>query len=632
MDDSASSRSPVRWFYCSAQKRLGYTLMGDGGQWSMSSAYLAGKYVIDPRDSVLLPYWDSMVVVFIVWISLATPYQVGFDLFQEVTARSTLWHASALSINLVFALDIILQFFTSFPHPVNRRWVRMPKSIVKSYVRGCFIPDLLSVVPYRSIVDYLTLRSNDDYSFWGVFQILRLLTLLRIYRLNARYEARIDVPYTWLKLANLTVILCFSFHWMACAWGYLLTIEKHLGWYEGFTWGDALRDDKPSMFQDPRKPQPFELYIASLYWSAMTITTTGYGDVTACNVIEMWAALSAMAFSGLIWANIIGSVCAIASSLDAEKVYHESNMDALNNMMHHLDLPQDNRTRLRELFRCRKVLYHRERQVDLLRSMSPELQGKVARWVQGNMLGKVWFFRDSHNDAFVVGLFESFQFTVYPPRELVILPQTLVCVQQGVALNGAKVLAPKSIWGMEDVLLSNPLLLDGAKPLSLSYLEIQYLVQDVLFRLILNFPEDKKRIRTASIWIGIARAVAWGVVRPLTQEELEEMEIEAEHNRMMAENKLEENMWHLQTLASEDFASPYTRAVQSKIIEKKLQQTMLLLERYGARQGKMKSRLSGTSASHEPGSQGSQPGERVQVKENVWVSLFNSKRPENPPK
>ena len=55
----------------------------------------------------------------------------------------------------------------------------------------------------------------------------------------------------------------------------------------------------------------------------------------------MWAALSAMAFSGLIWANIIGSVCAIASSLDAEKVYHESNMDALNNMMHHLDLPQD---------------------------------------------------------------------------------------------------------------------------------------------------------------------------------------------------------------------------------------------------------------------------------------------------
>ena len=80
---------------------------------------------------------------------------------------------------------------------------------------------------------------------------------------------------------------------------------------------------------------------------------------------------------------------------------------------------------------------------------------------------------------------------------------------------------------MEDVLLSNPLLLDGAKPLSLSYLEIQYLVQDVLFRLILNFPEDKKRIRTASIWIGIARAVAWGVVRPLTQEELEEMEIEA---------------------------------------------------------------------------------------------------------
>jgi len=630
MDDSASSRSSVRWISCHARRSEGYTGMGDGGQWSMFSAYLAGKYVIDPRDSALLPYWDSLVVVFIVWISLITPYQVGFDLFSEVTTRSTLLHACALSINLVLALDIILQLFMSFPHPVNRRWVRMPKIIVKSYLRGCFIPDLLSVFPYRFIVDYLTLRSNGDYRFWGVFQILRLLTLLRINRLNARYEARIDIPYTWLKLANLIVILCFSFHWMACAWGYLLTIEKHMGWYEGFTWGDALRDDKPSMFQDPRTPQPFELYIASLYWSAMTITTTGYGDVTACNVIEMWAALSAMAFSGLIWANIIGSICAIASSLDAEKVYHESNMDALNNMMHSLDLPQDNRIRLRELFRCRKVLYHRERQVDLLRSMSPELQGKVARWVQGNMLGKVWFFRDSQNDAFVVGLFESFQFTVYPPRELVILPQTLVCVQQGVALNGAKVLAPKSIWGLEDLILSNPLLLDDAKPLSLSYLEIQYLVRNVLMRLVVNFPEDNKRMRTAAIWIGIARAVARGVVRPLTEEELEEMEIEAEHNKIMAEHKLEENMWHLQTLDSVDFASPYTRAVQSKIIEKKLQQTILLLERYGARRGMMKSRSSRTSASHAAVSHGSQPDERV--KDNVWMGLFNTKRPVNPPK
>lgn len=494
---------------------------------STLTAFLAGKYVVNPKNSVFLPYWDLMMSILIVIISFTTPYEIGFCM-QSTSADTWLRTRRArvllLGINGMFAIDMVLQLFVSFPHPVNHRWVRMPLSIVKNYLAGWFAIDAISVFPWGEMVGYLKDTGGDGFDILGTLQMFSLFKLLRVPRLATRYEARIDVPYTWMKLTHLLGLLALSFHWMACYWGFLLTWQRFHGLHEGYTWGDNLRQSKPGWFADEHKDSPFELFTAALYWSAVTIISIGYGDITANSTFEAKGALVAMATSGLIWAHIIGSICAIASTFDSETIAQENTLDSLNYMMRTLDLPQETRMRLRELFMCRKVLFHREKQVELLRNMSPEQQGIVARWVQSSMMNKVWFLDENTSDAFVVGIFERLQYTVYPPREIVALPRTLVNLLSGVAMSAANIKPAGSLWGVEDLILTDPSLMDDERPLALSYLEIQYLSQCNFTELCASHPAERQRIRKLKMLLTFKRAVVRGHVTIVTEKELREME------------------------------------------------------------------------------------------------------------
>jgi len=456
----------------------------------------AGKFVLDPHASSILPVWDSIILLMIVIISFHVPYQVAFRIDAEDVG---LVAVVARCVDTTFACDMLIQFFVSYPREEDHRWVRMPNAIVAHYFYGYFFLDILSVFPYDVVSKYITLEMGPRFKFLGLFKLLSLIRLGRVNRLIARYEALVNLPYTHIRLLKLLIVLSFSLHWIACAWGLLFFVETSLGIKIDSTWPQVLRGAKPGMFADPDAYGAFELYTASMYWSCMTITSIGYGDVLANNAMEAWGATIIMALSGLLWANIIGSICAIAGSLDAETAEHENQLDSLNTMMRHLDLPQDLRVQLREFFMCRAGLSFRAKQYELIKAMSPELKGGVARWMQSTMMKKVWFFQDVSN-AFAVGLFEHFSFAMYPPREMVNISRSLIFLLSGVVMKSAKILPPGSVWGVDNLILTNVKLQQDSSVLALSYLQLQYLRQSGLVELTLDFPAERKQIRKAAAY------------------------------------------------------------------------------------------------------------------------------------
>lgn len=145
--------------------------------------------------------------------------------------------------------------------------------------------------------------------------------------------------------------------------------------------------------------------------------------------------------------------------------------------------------------------------MELLLAMSPGYQAEVARWAQQTLLQKVWFL-DGAKDGFVVGLFQRFQLDAYPPREIVKLSQTLVCVDEGVAMLECKILTRAAVWGISDVLLSNPALFKNQTPLALSYLHVHFLTQGHLSQLISLHPDERRRLRNAAIKVALCRGLA----------------------------------------------------------------------------------------------------------------------------
>eukprot|EP00928_Gymnodinium_smaydae_P016246 TRINITY_DN1606_c0_g3_i2.p1 TRINITY_DN1606_c0_g3~~TRINITY_DN1606_c0_g3_i2.p1 ORF type:complete len:613 (-),score=115.75 TRINITY_DN1606_c0_g3_i2:183-2021(-) len=484
------------------------------GPSALMNAFLAGKMVIDPHSSSALPFWDILMTVSIVVVSISVPYDIGFYTVDPNNG-SFIYESVTRVLTLLFMFDILLQFFISVQNPDNQRWIRMPNVIFMRYLKVNFLFDVFSVIPYGKLSLYFITRMGMGrrYNLVKVFDVLTLLRLLRANRLVARYEALFDVPYTSVRLMKLLMLLSLSLHWIACFWGFILSVEMCLGWYDGYTWVDALRAAKPGLFQGEEE-QAWELYTASIYWSSMTITSIGYGDITATNGLEAWGATFAMAACGIIWANIIGSICAIASSMSAEVEEHEQQLIALNSMMRTVDLPQEMRVQLREFFVCRRGLFYRQKQKNIVDMMSPQLQGEVCHTFQEHMLSNVYYFHDV-GDAFVVSLFKNFRYTMYPPKELIRLHGALVLILRGVVLRQAQLLSPGAIWGKEDVLLHNRQLWDNISPLALSYVDIQYIESKGLHSVLESHPLERTRIRRATRWVATRRAIVRRIVAPM---------------------------------------------------------------------------------------------------------------------
>ena len=79
----------------------------------------------------------------------------------------------------------------------------------------------------------------------------------------------------------------------------------------------------PPSLPPPYSPLPFhsppvQLYVASLYWAIMSITSIGYGDIAAQHhdPAEQGVACVLMLLGALAWGQVVGTIVAVISNLE----------------------------------------------------------------------------------------------------------------------------------------------------------------------------------------------------------------------------------------------------------------------------------------------------------------------------
>ena len=391
-------------------------------------------YIIDPRSSRHMQKLDFIVGLALVFTAFVTPVEVSFMPPPE-TWIDPLFLMNRV-IDFVFIVDFVLQFFLMYPEESREgaRWVFDPYLIWRHYLTTWFLLDLISILV--SAFDFIALFGEAGSSSQAtilseasmdacatsasetgdldnvsklkalrvlrVLRLIKLLRLLRMSRIIKRWESKVAINYAAAAIVRVLVSLLLWAHLCACLW----TLQTDL-FHEtrSETWlgldgmcSRALTSD--CTYIDSCKPAG-ELYVASLYWSVMTITSIGYGDIHPVTWAERAVNIVVMLMGSILWGQLIGTFCSIIATFNPEGAEFRRMMDELNRFMRLEGLDNAMRQRLREYFHQTKHLRLTQAQRQLLQQMSPLLQGEVAWRINERWLRRVWFLRGAEH-AFVV--------------------------------------------------------------------------------------------------------------------------------------------------------------------------------------------------------------------------------------
>eukprot|EP00928_Gymnodinium_smaydae_P010605 TRINITY_DN13998_c0_g1_i1.p1 TRINITY_DN13998_c0_g1~~TRINITY_DN13998_c0_g1_i1.p1 ORF type:complete len:699 (-),score=89.58 TRINITY_DN13998_c0_g1_i1:182-1969(-) len=473
--------------------------------------------------------WDILVFSCIITSAYYVPFSVALsnrmDNSEKLLTRI---------LDMVFIADLFLQFFIAVPTTTSESVYQYEKRPSRILLRYCGLPfggegsgwfwiDFASIAPVW--LPFLFFFINVDPNRGCTQQALRLICLLRMLRLLRvmRLVDRWNVEFGMSRLGQESLkfffIISCTVHWFACAWlmieGRVLVHSGSGAWLEEGknSWLSALIAAKGDTCNPDADHDPFCVYSIALYWSTMTLTTVGYGDVIPQNEFEYFACTLCMLMSGIIWAYIVGCILSLLTNLDPHGMDYKLKMDQLNELMHEKNLEQSLRVRLRRYMNESRDLPKALGHIDLLESViSIGLQREVASRSL-NMLNSIFWtygLEDNVKNEMVRRLRPKF----FGPQELVQLLDTMMIIQKGIMAAKGRILGPGDAWGHESILFENVLLKETATPNTLSYVSVATLTKFDILEIRALFPAAERRLRRAQVRLA---ALRWCLVMGIQQ-------------------------------------------------------------------------------------------------------------------
>jgi len=309
------------------------------------------------------------------------------------------------------------------------------------------------------------------------------------------------IDYNKLKLSIAFITFILASHWIACVWA-LLAVNEDLG--DEDTW---LMHAAPANGVVPAGPM--EIYLTSLYWSSMTVTSVGYGDILPVTTLERTVCTLLMFVSGFVWAYALGEMMAAFGNSDVHEQNFRHMLDDLNHMMADRSLPAPLRSKMRAFFFQIKDLSRVQGYKDIVERLSPLLQGELAVTVNRVWLRKVWYFNAQLADLprdFLAGLAVQLQVEVHTQQECFGEPWTLYILLRGLCVRSMRVHKSGSVWG-EDFILASRQLLDTTRAFCLTFVELSSMTRDDFTKLVRRHPEVWQSVRWAVVRMAVKSAV-----------------------------------------------------------------------------------------------------------------------------
>ena len=349
--------------------------------------------------------WDLYEMLVLVFIAFYVPYRAVF----VTPPLSLAWQWIEYLITATFVLTIFLNFTTAyFDH--DSRLIFSPKAIAIKYMQGFFIIDLLSTIPWEHLGK--NMESADAFSklprLLRFFRIARLFRLLKIHKIQVfveHLETQFNVHQGFSRLFSITFLVLIVTHCVGCLWFAIGNATSEVDDdVECYAADDDEWDVAPLcswvQLHGLVASSNYDQYVASLYWALSTLTTVGYGDISATTPGEQVFAMLMM-MTGVSWyAYIVSSISTIMSSFENNSKKVREKMMSVAGFVRDNQLPPELARRIRSFFTHMYNTSNRMRMMqefdasEIFRNLSSQLRCEVIMHVERATIVNIPFLRN----------------------------------------------------------------------------------------------------------------------------------------------------------------------------------------------------------------------------------------------
>lgn len=299
------------------------------------------------RANPLETIWFIIILTVTTAMAVISPLDVNF------AYKHTTWYMIVnLGISFIFLADI--------PYLMRRirRFESIPafggRTTMSNYLRFWLIWDVIAVIPFTLL------------PIPPVFGLLRMTKLLRVGRSMYFWQHRELRRRSTLRLTFAIYWMVLIMHGIACGWLGLRGIEEARTFAAQYT--DAL------------------------YWAVTTVTTVGYGDISAETTVERLYSIVSMIIGLAFYGYFIGNVASLLSKQDPAKTAYLENLERLSMAVKHRGLPADLQMKLFEYYTYiwrKKIGFYES---DFVDKLPPGLRREVASFMKKDVIEKVPLF------------------------------------------------------------------------------------------------------------------------------------------------------------------------------------------------------------------------------------------------
>eukprot|EP00002_Diphylleia_rotans_P019540 TRINITY_DN3775_c0_g1_i9.p1 TRINITY_DN3775_c0_g1~~TRINITY_DN3775_c0_g1_i9.p1 ORF type:complete len:1298 (-),score=207.53 TRINITY_DN3775_c0_g1_i9:18-3911(-) len=352
-------------------------------------------------------FWELFLSIATVYTLVVVPLRAAAGMIPQL--RHILY--IDYFCDLLFWAEIVLAFYT--PQSMDEVVRYDPARISRRYLRGYFIIDLISQLPYDILATYF---GFDTIIY---LRVPRMIRALKLYMYVEKWESQWKAIGGYFRIVLIFSVLVLVSHWIACIW-----------WIVGTHTGDSWLDDE-KIAQSP----PATQYLNALYWSIVVLTTIGFGDITPQNSAEIIVAICTMFTGAFFYGLLFGNIASVLSVLDASSSRLMQKTSRLHRYMNYHKLPEDLKQRIHSYF---DVIWAREKgldEQDITQDLPTGLRSEIAVYIHRNLVNKVAFFRATEDPGFINSLVLNLKPQVALPGEVIVregdLPTEMYFLSRG---------------------------------------------------------------------------------------------------------------------------------------------------------------------------------------------------------